>query len=89
MECSVSQAAVKHLPQTLHWFLADGWGYLGAAKCETELVDGLFFLQHQGFSFTDLIHLLPGTDVVFTVRSSIKALIGGCWTLDLVRGPLH
>lgn len=31
----------------------DGW-YLGAAKCKAELVDGLFFLQHQGFSFTGL-----------------------------------
>jgi len=35
------------------------------------------------------IHLLPGTDVIVTVRSSIKALMDGCLTLDLVSGPLH
>ncbi len=35
------------------------------------------------------IHLHPGTDNVFTVRSSKKALMGGCLTPDLVSGPLH
>ena len=32
------------------------------------------------------IHLLPGTDVVFTVRSSTKALMGSWLMLDLERG---
>ena len=35
------------------------------------------------------IHLAPGTAVVVTVRSSMKALMGGCLTPDLLRGPLH
>ncbi len=30
-----------------------------------------------------------GTAVVVTVRSSMKALMGGCLTPDLLRGPLH
>jgi len=34
-------------------------------------------------------HLLPGTDVVVTVRSSTKAYIGVCYTPDLIKGPLH
>lgn len=34
------------------------------------------------------IHLLP-TDVVVTVKSSMKALMGGCWILNLDRRPLH
>jgi len=34
------------------------------------------------------IHLAPGTTVV-TVRSSMKALMGGCLTPDLLRGPQH
>lgn len=35
------------------------------------------------------IHLDPSTVVVVTVRSSMKALIGGCPIPDLLRGPLH
>ncbi|XP_051538700.1 cadherin-7-like [Myxocyprinus asiaticus] len=35
------------------------------------------------------IHLAPGTDVAVTVRSSMNALIGGCRTPDLDKGPLQ
>lgn len=35
------------------------------------------------------IHLLPRTDAVVTVRSFMKALIGGCWIPDFEKGPLH
>jgi len=35
------------------------------------------------------IHLAPGTAVVLAVRSSMKALMGGCFTPDLLRGPRH
>lgn len=34
-------------------------------------------------------HLQRGTDVVVTVRSSMNALIGGCWVPDLDSGLLH
>lgn len=34
-------------------------------------------------------HLPPGTDDVVTVKSSIKALMRGCWMPDLGRGHLH
>lgn len=32
---------------------------------------------------------MPGTVVTVMVRSSMKALIGGCRAPDLVNGPLH
>lgn len=35
------------------------------------------------------IHLLPGTDGVVTVRSSLKARIGGNCTPDFVSGSRH
>lgn len=41
------------------------------------------------FSRPRRIHLHSGTDVVVTVRSSIKALMGGCRIPVLDRGPLH
>ncbi len=34
-------------------------------------------------------HLHPGTEAAVTVRSSIKALMGGCRVPDLDMGPLH
>lgn len=45
--------------------------------------------QLMSFSSPWNIHLLPETDVVVTVGSSMKALIGGCRTPDLIKGPLH
>lgn len=49
----------------------------------------LILAQEMRFSRPWSIHLAPGADVVVTVRSSIKALMGGCRVPDLDRGPLH
>lgn len=45
--------------------------------------------QPMSFSRPRRIHLHSGTDVVVIVRSSIKALMGGCRIPVLDRGPLH
>lgn len=52
---------------------------------------GLKFMHAHVMTFSRPFssHLQPGTDVVDTVRSSINARIGGWWTPDLDRGPLH
>ena len=49
----------------------------------------LILAQVMSFSSPCRIHLLLGTDVVVMVRSSMYALIRGCHTPDLVRGPLQ
>ncbi|KAM3849659.1 mitogen-activated protein kinase kinase kinase kinase 2 [Diretmus argenteus] len=53
--------------------------------------DGLKLMRAHDMSFSKprRIHLAPGTVVVITVRSSMKALMGGCLTPDLLRGPQH
>lgn len=49
----------------------------------------LILAQRISFSRPCRIHLHPGTDVVVTLKSSIKARIGGCRTQDLDKGPRH
>ena len=52
---------------------------------------GLNFILAHAISFSRLrrIHLLPMTDVVVTVRSSMYALIGGWRTPVFIIGPRH
>lgn len=49
----------------------------------------LIFAQVMSFSRPWRIHPLPGTDVVVTVRSSLKALIGGSCIPVFIKGRLH
>lgn len=49
----------------------------------------LILAQRISFSRPCRIHQHPGTDVVVTVKSSMKARIGGCRIPDLDKGPLQ
>ena len=87
--------AVENLPRALQWFLADRW-YLSAADSEVVLcrrsfpsLAAVIWISLVSSSCEPKvicssrpfrIHLLPGTDVVVTIGSSMKALMGGCWT---------
>lgn len=93
----VLQGAVKDLAQALDQFLGHWWnsglsqGTYPFFRTRDQDWAGLKLILAQEMSRSSpwRSHLHPGTDIVITVKSSIKALIGGCWVPDLDLSPLH
>ena len=74
----VSKTEKRNLSITLPFFKTKDLDFSGLKDILTHPIS---------FSSPFRIHLAPGTDSVVTVRSSMKARIGGWWIPDL--GPLH
>ena len=70
----------RNLSAVLHFFMTNDLDFAG-----------LNFILAHAISFSGLcrIHLLPITDVVITVKSSMYALIGGWCTPVFIIGPRH
>lgn len=99
----VFEAVIKELPRLLTGFSVMG-GMVAPASEKQHLSTTFPLLSMKDLDFSGLkhilaqvmsfsrpwgIHLLLGMDVVVTIRSSMKAHIGGCRTPNLVMGPLH
>lgn len=92
-----SLSASKPLAQALDRFFSQWWN---PSNCKAEVVSPFTF--YWGLLSLKLIlahvishsspwrsRLHPGTDVVITVKSSKKAIMGGCYVPDLDFGRLH